>query len=85
VIILFTTLVLGGGTMPLMKYLERRQRLSQSAREGRRKRRKEITLSKAKEVSFRWTCLEPGLPDFHWSKQIWMFGLKINHLATPHL
>jgi hypothetical protein len=78
VIILFTTLVLGGGTMPLMKYLERRQRLSQSAREGRRKRRKEITLSKAKEVSFRWTCLEPVFkhPNLFGPMKIWQPWLQ---------
>ncbi len=55
VIILFTTIIMGGGTMPLMKYLERRQRKSQSNREGRRKRRKEITLSKTREVQTKYT------------------------------
>jgi hypothetical protein len=33
-----------------MKYLESRQRRSMTNREGRRKRRKEITLSKTREV-----------------------------------
>ena len=40
-----TTIVLGGGTMPLMKYLERRT----SGRAGRRRRKKDITMSKTSE------------------------------------
>ena len=56
VIILFTTIIMGGGTMPLMKYLERRQQKSLSNREGRRKRRKEITLSKTREVNKTLNC-----------------------------
>ena len=51
VVVLFTTIILGGGTMPLMKYLERRKR-SSSRRSKRRGRKKEITMSKTKEVSF---------------------------------
>merc|ERR1719348_2866188 len=42
VVVLFTTIVLGGGTMPLMKYLETR---SHGNRRGRRRRKKDITLS----------------------------------------
>ena len=44
-IVLFTTIVLGGSTMPLMKYLERKM-----PRRNRRGRRKEITLSKTREL-----------------------------------
>jgi len=48
VVVLFTTIVLGGGTMPLMKYLESR---SQGGRRGsRRRRKKDITLSKTREL-----------------------------------
>lgn len=49
VVVLFTTIILGGGTMPLMKYLERRQR-SSSRRSKRRGRKKEITMSKTREL-----------------------------------
>jgi len=49
VVVLFTTIVLGGGTMPLMKYLEQRQRHS-SRRSRRRGRKKEITMSKTREM-----------------------------------
>ena len=45
IVVLFTTIVLGGGTMPLMKYLERRT----SGRAGRRRRKKDITMSKTSE------------------------------------
>merc|ERR1719150_3122718 len=45
IVVLFTTLVLGGGTMPLMKYLERRT----SGSRGRRRRKKDITMSKTSE------------------------------------
>ena len=44
--VLFTTIVLGGGTMPLMKYLERR---TISGRAGRRRRKRDITMSKTSE------------------------------------
>merc|ERR1712062_247402 len=53
VVVLFTTIVLGGGTMPLMKYLEQRQRHSSASRRsrGRRgRRKKEITMSKTREL-----------------------------------
>lgn len=43
IVVLFTTIVLGGGTMPLVKYLESRTGMGQRRR---RKRRKDITLSK---------------------------------------
>lgn len=46
VVVLFTTIVLGGGTMPLMKYLERR---TSSGRAGRRRRKRDITMSKTSE------------------------------------
>merc|ERR1719234_1809989 len=46
VVVLFTTIVLGGGTMPLMKYLERR---TISGRAGRRRRKRDITMSKTSE------------------------------------
>jgi len=45
IVVLFTTIVLGGGTMPLMKYLERRT----SGRAGRRRRKRDITMSKTSE------------------------------------
>ena len=48
VVVLFTTIILGGGTMPLMKYLERSQR--SAPRRSRRRRKKEITMSKTREV-----------------------------------
>ena len=44
-IVLFTTIGLGGSTMPLMKYLETKQ-----PRRNRRGRKKEITLSKTREL-----------------------------------
>merc|ERR1712121_632895 len=44
VVVLFTTIVLGGGTLPLMKYLE-----SKTSGRNRRKRRKEVTMSKTSE------------------------------------
>lgn len=50
VVVLFTTIILGGGTMPLMKYLERKKRRT-SSRSRRRGRKKEISMSKTKEVS----------------------------------
>jgi len=46
VVVLFTTIVLGGGTMPLMKYLERRAGHGRN----RRRRKKDITLSKTREL-----------------------------------
>ncbi len=52
VVVLFTTVILGGGTMPLMKYLERK-RPTRGVRNRRRK--KEITMSKTKEMG---TALE---------------------------
>lgn len=45
VVVLFTTIGLGGGTMPFMKYLESKQ-----PRRNRRGRKKEITLSKTREL-----------------------------------
>ena len=45
VIVPFTTVGLGGSTMPLMKYLE-----SNQPRKNRRGRKKEITLSKTREL-----------------------------------
>jgi len=45
IVVLFTTIVLGGGTMPLMEYLERRT----ERRPGRRRRKKDITMSKTSE------------------------------------
>jgi hypothetical protein len=45
VVVLFTTIGLGGGTMPFMKYLE-----SKKPRRNRRGRKKEITLSKTREL-----------------------------------
>jgi len=47
IVVLFTTIVLGGGTMPLMKYLESRAGMSGR---NRRRRKKEVTLSKTKEL-----------------------------------
>jgi len=47
VVVLFTTIVLGGGTMPLMKYLEHKLGPGRNRR-GRRK--KDITLSKTREL-----------------------------------
>merc|ERR1712240_657558 len=44
IVVLFTTIVLGGGTMPLVKYLE-----SKSSGRNRRRRKKDITLSKTSE------------------------------------
>merc|ERR1719391_1526388 len=44
IVVLFTTIVLGGGTMPLMKYMEKR-----TSGRNRRKRRKEVTMSKTSE------------------------------------
>merc|ERR1711887_434109 len=44
IVVLFTTIVLGGGTMPLMKYLE-----SKASGRNRRRRKKDITLSKTSE------------------------------------
>merc|ERR1712029_728759 len=44
IVVLFTTIVLGGGTLPLMKYLE-----SKTIGRNRRKRRKEVTMSKTSE------------------------------------
>eukprot|EP00092_Neocalanus_flemingeri_P074030 GFUD01091489.1.p1 GENE.GFUD01091489.1~~GFUD01091489.1.p1 ORF type:complete len:370 (+),score=117.23 GFUD01091489.1:90-1199(+) len=44
IVVLFTTIVLGGGTMPLMKYLE-----SKGSGRNRRRRKKDITLSKTSE------------------------------------
>lgn len=52
VVVLFTTIVLGGGTMPLMKYLERRK---PSRNRRGRGRKKEITMSKTRELG---TALE---------------------------
>ena len=49
VVVLFTTIILGGGTMPLMKYLERWKK-SSSRRSRRRGRKKEITMSKTREL-----------------------------------
>jgi len=49
VVVLFTTIVLGGGTMPLMKYLEQRQS-TRRARGRRGRRKKEITMSKTREL-----------------------------------
>merc|ERR1711915_1005668 len=46
VVVLFTTIVLGGGTMPLMKYLERRI----TPGRNRRRKKKDITLSKTREL-----------------------------------
>jgi len=43
IVVLFTTIVLGGGTLPLVKYLESR------APRHRRRRKKDITLSKTRE------------------------------------
>ena len=51
VVVLFTTIILGGGTMPLMKYLERKKRRN-SSRSRRRGRKKEISMSKTKEVIY---------------------------------
>ena len=53
VVVLFTTMILGGGTMPLMKFLESRKRsATRRPLQGRgRKKKKEITMSKTKEVS----------------------------------
>jgi len=45
IVVLFTTIVLGGGTLPLVKYLESRS----GPRNRRRRRKKDITLSKTKE------------------------------------
>ncbi len=45
VVVLFTTIGLGGGTMPFMKCLETNQ-----PKRNRRGRKKEITLSKTKEL-----------------------------------
>lgn len=45
VVVLFTTIGLGGSTMPLLKFLETKQ-----PRRNRRGRKKEITLSKTKEM-----------------------------------
>ncbi len=59
VVVLFTTIGLGGSTMPFMKYLESHQSggsassssSSSRNRRGRRgRRRKEITLSKTREL-----------------------------------
>ena len=50
VVVLFTTIILGGGTMPLMKYLERKKRNTRRPR--RRGRKKEITMSKTREVFY---------------------------------
>lgn len=51
VVVLFTTVILGGGTMPLMKYLERQHRQRSSSRRTRRRgRKKEITMSKTREL-----------------------------------
>merc|ERR1719232_2112963 len=44
--VLVTTTLVGGGTMPLMKYLERR---TSSGRAGRRRRKRDITMSKTSE------------------------------------
>jgi len=44
IVVLFTTIVLGGGTMPLVKYLE-----SRGGSRNRRRRKKDITLSKTRE------------------------------------
>nr|XP_017029562.1 sodium/hydrogen exchanger 8 [Drosophila kikkawai] len=56
IIVLFTTLVLGGSTMPLLKYLKpgkkrraRGSRTSSGAEGARRKRSKSISLSKTRE------------------------------------
>ena len=52
VVVLFTTIILGGGTMPLMKFLESRKRTSTRRPRGRGgRRKKEITMSKTREVS----------------------------------
>jgi len=48
VVVLFTTIVLGGGTLPLYKYLESRA-VGASGRPQRRKK-KDLTLSKTKEL-----------------------------------
>merc|ERR1719369_2754733 len=50
VVVLFTTIILGGGTMPLMKYLERRKSRTSTRRSRRRGRRKDITMSKTREM-----------------------------------
>lgn len=49
IIVLFTTLVFGGSTMPLLKFMraEKRQRNSR-----RKRREKEVSLSKTRE----WVC-----------------------------
>merc|ERR1712059_192610 len=47
IVVLFTTIVLGGGTMPLMKYLETR---SAMGGRNRRRRKRDITLSKTREL-----------------------------------
>ena len=48
IIVLFTTLILGGSTMPLMKFLQADKK--PGIRHGRSKRKeKEITLSKTRE------------------------------------
>jgi len=52
VVVLFTTIILGGGTMPLMKYLESRSQPRNRRR--RNSRRKEITLSKTRELGSSW-------------------------------
>jgi len=51
VVVLFTTIGLGGSTMPFIKYLESHQPVASSSRRRRgRRRRKEITLSKTREL-----------------------------------
>lgn len=47
IVVLFTTIVLGGGTMPLMKYLETRSAIGGR---NRRRRKRDITLSKTREL-----------------------------------
>merc|ERR1712083_387017 len=43
--------ILGGGTLPLMKFLESRKRTSTRRSQGRgRRKKKEITMSKTKEL-----------------------------------
>jgi len=51
VVVLFTTIILGGGTLPLMKFLDSRKRPTSRRSRGRGgRRKKEITMSKTKEV-----------------------------------
>ena len=63
VVVLFTTMILGGGTMPLMKFLESRKRsATRRPLQGRgRRKKKEITMSKTKEVRKNATLNLSGL------------------------